>query len=199
MTPTTKSSSKDKVIIADVDQVLLDFTSRMRDFVYEKHGHVVKGQSLEWDLRAWLQVDDVPELLREFFSSYYFGTLDPMPGAKICLDRFRNMGYKIVCLTSCGTSDVTQALRLANLFNHFGDIFHEVHFVEMDESKFADLSMLNDRYDVQMFIDDKPENIDAAVEAGISRPVLMKAPHNREERDSYDSVYGWYEVLSWYQ
>lgn len=189
-----------EAIVMDVDQVLLDYASRLREFVNKRDGKFITGHSPSWDLTEWLQLDSKEEMmatLYEFSESYQFGTLDAFPGADVNLHELLREGYKLVCLTACGSSDVTMALRMVNLFHRFGDIFEEIHFVEFTDSKTEKLIDISERYDIVAFIDDKPENIqDAIYGADITNAILMKSPHNREFRKQNPDVltaFGWYE------
>lgn len=188
-------------IVMDVDQVLLDYASRLREFVNAKHGKVIIGHSLEWDLTEWLQVEDPCEtqpILEEFSRSYEFGTLDAFPGADVVLHNLLRSGYRLIALTACGTNPLTMALRKVNMFHRFGDIFEQVHFVEFTDSKSDKLLDIGKSYDIKVFIDDKPQNIlDAIYDTGQVRNILMKAPHNRKFREvghpDVDYAFSWYE------
>lgn len=192
-----------KAIIMDVDQVLLDYSGRLREWYNAKYGKSVEGHSKTWDLREWLGIDDdmfadarVRDIISEFATTWEFGTLDAFPGADVVLHELMR-DHKLICLTACGTDEVTQSLRKVNLFHRFGDIFEDVYFVNPTDSKTEVLKKLNMEYNVVAFIDDKPQNIiDATMDAGIKNPILMKAPHNREFRKMASSIpaaFGWYE------
>lgn len=193
--------NKQPAIIMDVDQVLLDHIGRLREYVNKRDGKDIKDLPCTWNLREWLQLDqdfESIDMINEFSKSYEFGTLDAFPGADVVLHSLLRKGYRLIALTACGTSEVTVALRKVNLFHRFGDIFDEIHFVELTESKTAKLLDISNRYDVKAFIDDKPENaIDALYGANIPKVILMKAPHNRtfRERNQEDIAYAY----SWYE
>lgn len=185
-----------KVIIMDVDQVLLDCISRLRDYMLEHEGKKVSSMPTAWDLSKWMDCDSegAMDTVRSFHSNWMFGTLDAMPGASNALNRLVRKGYGLIFVTACGDSPITTALRKVNLYSEFGDIFLEEHFVPVNGSKLAVLQDLAARYDVRMFVDDRPKNLEAGIEAGV--PVaLMKAPHNRDQRDKYTCAYSWYELL----
>lgn len=193
--------SKQPVIVMDVDQVLLDYYSRLREYVNNKFSRRVDGLPEDWSMRTWLEFDtneEVYAIIDEFSKSYEFGTLDAFPGADVVLHDLVKNGYKLICLTACGTSDMTVNLRKVNLFHRFGDIFEEIHFVNFTDSKADTLANIKSRYKIEAFIDDKPENIDDAYFAvGIENLILMKAPHNRAFRKSTNlaikSAFSWYE------
>lgn len=189
-----------KAIVTDVDQVLLDYYSRLREYVNSKYGRLIEGLPEDWDLTSWLQCADkleMLEILTEFSTLKEFGTLDAFPGADVVLHELIREGYSIICLTACGTRDITKALREVNLFHRFGDIFEEIHFVGFDDGKVDTVRSIQERYDVVAFIDDKPQNImDIYFELDMDNIILMKSPHNREWRQTgYKilSAFSWYE------
>lgn len=191
-----------KAIVMDVDQVLLDHTGRLREYFNQRFDKHITGQPGFWDDFNWLGVGSHPEFLdviREFSEDYQFGTLDALPGADVVLHSLRNDDFKLVAVTACGTSELTKSLRLVNLFHRFGDIFDEVHFVEFNATKLSIFKDIQTRYEVEAFIDDKPENVqDILYGSDIPKVILMKAPHNRafRETNTLDAIhyaYSWYD------
>lgn len=192
--------TRKEAIVMDVDQVLLDYYSRLREYVNKKYGKQIIGLPAEWHMSSWLEIEDedVLPLIEEFSRTFEFGTLDAFPGADVVLHELLREGYSLVGLTACGSHEVTQALRKANLFHRFGDIFEEIHFVELTEGKSEKMKLIEDKYDVIAFVDDKPANIeDVFFGNEIDHCILMKAPHNRQWRQDsdleVDYAFGWYE------
>lgn len=190
-----------EAVVMDVDQVLLDYYARLREWVNKRYKKRVVGLPVEWDMTTWLQFDNKEctiAAIIEFSKSYEFGTLDAFPGADVVLHELLREGYSLIGLTACGSHPVTEALRRANLFHRFGDIFEEIHFVEMTDSKIDKMAHIQERYDVIAFIDDKPSNIeDIFFGADVDHCILMKAPHNRDWRQGnvleIDHAFSWYE------
>lgn len=190
-----------KAIVMDVDQVLLDYASRLREYINVRDNKHISGHSENWNLTEWLKMDSYEDMISsitEFSTSFEFGTLDAFPGADVVLHSLVKEGYALIALTACGSDYITSALRKVNLYHRFGDIFDEIHFVEFHDSKVDKLNDIASRYDIKAFVDDKPENIlDALYGAGIKKNILMKAPHNRSFRENDKSniyhAFGWYE------
>lgn len=190
-----------EAIVMDVDQVLLDHLSRMREYLNKTYDMGITGLPDRWDAQEWLKAEsstDMVSMFTEFSKSYEFGTLDAFPGADVILHELLREGYSLICVTACGTHPVTEALRKANLFHRFGDIFEEIHFTELTGTKEQTLIDISERYDIMAFVDDKPSNIvDAYVGANIDNCILMKAPHNREWRADppfpIDTAFSWYD------
>ena len=154
--------TKKKVIVTDIDQALLDYMGRLREFVNKRDGKSIKGHSDDWDMTCWLQLDsyqDSIDTIHEFAKSFEFGTLTAFPDAGDSLITLIREGYYIICLTACGDDPITVALRKANLRLRFGDIFEGVYFVDYGESKANTLMQISEDYDIEAFIDDKPCNV----------------------------------------
>lgn len=189
-----------KAIVTDIDQVLLDYASRLREYVNKRDGKSITGHSLNWDLAEWLELGSSKEALDtiiEFSTTYEFGTLDALPGADVVLHNLVRKGYSLIGLTASGNSPMSVALRKVNLFHRFGDIFDDVLFVEHHESKVDSLTKIMESYDVRVFIDDKPANIMDTIDY-VPNVILMKSPHNREFRKEstemdIDTAFSWYE------
>ena len=189
--------------VMDVDQVLLDYASGLREFVNRRDGKAIQGHSLTWDVTEWLQLassEEAQATINEFARTYEFNPLDAMPGADKVLHSLMREGYSLIALTACGTDPVIQNLRVGNLIHRFGEIFSEIHFVEYTDSKADKLLDIAERYDIVAFIDDKPENLEDALQyTDIENCILMKAPHNRNWRNSsnnakyVDFAFSWYD------
>ena len=125
------NSLKHKAIVIDVDDTILDFGSRVREFYNHDYGKRITGLSEKWGLDEWLNIDKelASAVLADFMDNWQFGVLDPLPGAKRVLTRIAQQGYDIFVVTACGTDPQVMALRKANLYHCFGNIFEEVVFV----------------------------------------------------------------------
>lgn len=189
-----------KAIVTDIDQVALDYASRLREYVNETYGRNIQGHSEDWNLTEWLQCSSYEEtlgIISEFSQKFEFGTLDAFPGSDVVFHSLINKGYALIGLTACGTLPITVALRKANIFHRFGDIFEEIHFVEFNDSKVEKVADISTRYDIAAFIDDKPDNVmDILYGTEVDKVILMKAPHNRKFRE--DNVLPVHYAFSWY-
>lgn len=181
-------------ILVDIDDCTLEYSSRLREYVNDKHNKHIVGLSQEWDVQKWLDLGDEEglSLINEFADSWAFGTLDPMPGAVKVLNELARSGIKILAVSSCGNNDIRSKLRFANLYNVFGPIFEEITLVGLGESKEAHIQRIYENYNVLAFVDDRLSNLLHAKKLGIPC-VLFKQPHNRADRNIVD-----YDAFCWY-
>ncbi len=195
----TYLNGKQKAIIVDCDQVLVDHTTAFRGYVNEIRGTSVEGHPNEWSYIDWLGLENLEEanaLVGAFSKTPLFGALPAMAGAQQAIQDLSLDGYKIICVTACGDHHMTTVLRRTNLYNLFGNAISEIHFTTLDHGKADIINEICERYDVLTFIDDNPLHIEEAV--GIDNPILMKAPHNRKWRSNNTTVqtaYDWHKCV----
>jgi len=185
-----------KAIVIDIDDTVLDFGSRLREFVNHQYDKKVIGKPQAWDLCEWLGIKEGQdiEILAEFAASWQFGALDPLPGASRVLTKLAQEGYDIFCITACSREPQVEALRRANMYHCFGNIFQEIFFVEFGESKDKYLKQIALTHDIHAFVDDKYANLEDAEKAGIERCIMIKQPHNKDFRDRVTCAHDWYEI-----
>lgn len=171
---------KDKYVLLDVDDVLLNWFSGFERYMkhmgypeIKEHGH--------YDLSKVFGITkkEIDKLIRSFNKRWEFGTLEPLTGSKKGLDKLRKNNYKFVAITSCSTDPTTIALRKTNLYWCFGDIFESVHCINLGESKETHLA----DYNPSWWIEDKFENAVAGLKYG-HKSILMDKIHNEHLNDS---------------
>ena len=87
-----------------------------------------------------------------------------------------------------------EALRRANMYHCFGNIFQEIFFVEFGESKATYLNKIKETHEIHAFVDDKYANLVDAENAGIEHCIMIKQPHNKVFRDKITCAHDWYEI-----
>lgn len=188
--------SKQKVVVFDCDEILLDHLGGFRGWLAKKHGIICKSDYPDkYDLSEWMGVEDANEVrtyLREFNQeSYEFGLLKPLydyiPNYVSAL-RHTLPDAKFAVLTKSGTMGHGEVLRRVNIENVFPGVFDEIHIVEMYESKRGALHKLQVKYDVVCLVDDYIENIETAIELGI-HGIMLECHHNKQYKDREDFYY----------
>lgn len=189
---------KRKAIVIDIDDTVLDFGSRLREFYNMHYNGCVKGKSHEWDLCRWLNVDDGQDriVLADFMDSWQFGALDGMAGAKRVLTKLVQEGYDIYCITACGLDPKVEALRRCNMYHVFGHIFEKIYFVDYGQTKVDYLTKIMETHDIHAFVDDKYDNLADGMAAGVDTCIMIKQPHNKPYREmgGVTVAYDWYEI-----
>lgn len=189
-------------IILDCDGVILDWLAKFQAFAEKRLGRKLcsSGPS-NFDLHRWLGVSDIAQalqLIRQFNSGEdgMFGQLPPMRGAQAALKTLANAGRDLHIITACSLSKEVIALRAHNLRTVFGDIFSQIHYVGLQDSK----SPLLKEYTRATWVEDKYENAIAGVEAG-HKTYLIRASHNLDREASclvrgLTWVDGWHDIMA---
>jgi FMN phosphatase YigB (HAD superfamily) len=189
---------KQKAIVIDCDEIMLDHLGGLREYVKKKYGITTPTEyPTEYGLEKWLNMNQVQvqEVLKQFNErSYEFGLLKPINGAPALLNALRhaNPDAHFVVLTKSGTGGHGEVLRKVNIQNVFPDIFDEIRIIEMYESKRGELAKLQVKYDVVCLVDDYIENIETAISLGI-HGIMLSRPHNQE----YSSRNDFYFTGNW--
>lgn len=173
-------------VILDCDDVLLDWLGGFRAWLRGRHESVPSEPPSTWSLADWLGVSDSEclRLIAEFNDSWFFGRLDPVPGAVEAVTALRDSGYTLTVLTSCSDDPVVARRRRENLEGVFGTSFDRVVCLGLGESKATWLSAL--RHGI--WVEDNYKNALHGLSAG-HRTYMVRRSHNRaDEQQSHPEI-----------
>ena len=166
-----------KKILTDCDGVLLDWESAFHDWMVEKgYSKVVHGTynlAVAYDLPT----DSKHDIVREFNDSAWMCCLPVLRDADQGVAKLFDYGYRFDVITSLSLDPYAKKLRWMNLDTHLGsDAFDELICLDTGADKDDALAVYKDSG--LWWIEDKPENCDAGLRAGL-RPILIDHLHNR--------------------
>lgn len=143
---------KSKLILTDVDEVLLHWTGAFTRFIKEHHDIIPSRVRDDHYIAKWLEIhpDEAFAMVKEFNSSDDFGMLEPFDSAQSVLGKLSDEGFRFVAITSCSSDGIVERLRRQNLVYYFGNIFEEVHCLDFDDDKGRVLS----RYPKAIWVED---------------------------------------------
>jgi phosphoglycolate phosphatase-like HAD superfamily hydrolase len=187
-----------RTILVDCDDVLLNWTEGFRLFFEHRHGRKLDPRGTDhWNLCNWtgLTIEESAKEVNEFnMVSWEFGGLPAVPGAVSAIKNLHSMYLcDIAVITSCSTSPQTVALRKANLFHVFGDVFSAVHCVDLGESKATHLA----DYYPTFWVEDNVSNAVLGLKYGHHSIVLetrQNSPLKEETQDKLSWVNSWREI-----
>jgi len=193
---------KDKVILTDVDGVLLDWI-----FHFERWMAKYKDNPLEryvnrpeyWTCykiheRYKLEQDVGYEYAREFNRSAEMRYLSPYIDAKKYVKKLHEeCGYVFHVITSQTSNSAARKLRIQNLQEIFGNVFEEFKILETGASKAKALSAYEDSG--CYWIEDKAVNVDTGIHLGL-RGILMAETHNANYRGYASRVETWKDIYN---
>lgn len=173
--------NKNKIILTDVDGVLLDWEEGFSVWM-EHHGYKpVEGYKKMYKIRDryGLSYDEAGDkFVRQFNESAAIGFLPPVRDAQYYVKMLAEKHqYRFLAVTSLSTDTYAKELRVRNLKKLFGDIFVDVICLDTGADKDEVLADLAKTYKGNWWIEDKPENIDAGNAVGF-KGILVEHGHN---------------------
>lgn len=197
-------SSKQKAVILDCDEILLNHLGGFKKYVQKYYDIQTVGEPQQYNLQDWLCCDaeQVMDLLKNFnFYSYEFGLLEPMD--EFVVDRMKQLRSRypdvaFIVVTKSGTFGHGEVLRKVNLINVFGDIFDDIIILENYQTKRGTYLKLQNQYDVVTVVDDHLVNIDVAQQVGLDT-VVLECSHNVSEKNNpnYNFVEDWRDMFTY--
>jgi FMN phosphatase YigB (HAD superfamily) len=166
----------DKIILTDVDGVLLDWHAMFRSWMTTK-GFVEDTSSKCYSLAKKYNLEESVSsaLVRQFNTSAAVGFCGPERDSIHYVRRLGEKGYKFVAITAMGGDRFSEQLRIQNLERLFGHVFINHYFVDLNAPKDHVLELF--RGTEYWWIEDKLSNAEAGLKYGL-RPILISHDHN---------------------
>ena len=166
-----------KKILTDCDGVLLDWEVAFHKWMSAKGYNKVVHGIYDLDVAYNIPSHEKRNVVREFNESAWMGFLPVLRDALPGVARLVEAGYTFDVITSLSLDEKAKMLRISNLENIFGkNVFDEVICLDTGADKDEALSAYADSG--LWWIEDKPENCDAGLKAGL-RPILIDHAHNQ--------------------
>lgn len=179
------------LILTDVDDTLLIWLKGFEFFLEKEHDIKVSETPPDgWALGEWMGIpeDKVRPYIEEFnHDSWEFGCLPVLEHAKSQLSMLNQAyGYRFVAISSCSNHPLTVALRKANLFHIFGDVFEEVHCLPLAQHKSDYLK----NYEPTWWVEDRYVNAVEGLECG-HKPIMLRNSQNIKDEAGSDRAIRW--------
>jgi 5'(3')-deoxyribonucleotidase len=174
-----KTMKKNKQVVLDCDDVLLDWSSGFKRYIEREtpyRQNVTKDTVFSIGSQYGISTAEGLGYVDKFNTGIYFQMLEACPGARQAVQWLLADDYDIHIITACGTFPQTERMRLRNLDFEFGPgAFKEVIFVPGGHSKVEYLS----NFPGCFFVDDAVHNVEAAKMQTDTHPILMENYMNR--------------------
>lgn len=176
------------IIVTDIDECVLSWADAFYEWVVAHKGLNVENKWREHNrVEEWLIDYDGGKLVEEFNQSGEFSLLKPTAKADIFLPILYSMGHEFIALTACGTSDVTQEMRIRNLDEVFPGIFSRFIAVDSGVDKEAYLKEIKG----DLWVEDNFRNATYGPPNGYTT-FIIDYYHNQSDTDI-----GAYRVNDW--
>jgi len=185
-----------RVILTDVDGVLLDWEYAF-DVYLQQHGfRKVEGGNLKYDIgkRYGIDPEQGKKLIKIFNESAHIGFLPPLRDAMYYVKRLHEEhGYVFHAITSLSYNENACELRRMNLRKLFGKTAFD-RFVFLDTGADKDAVLAEYRDTGLWWIEDKIQNCRAGISVGL-KPLLMEHGHSLDFEDpEIPKVLNWREI-----
>jgi FMN phosphatase YigB (HAD superfamily) len=185
----------EKVILTDVDGVLLDWLFSFTQWM-EKHGYeTVAGAEDNYDVTKRYGLDEVEKerLVRMFNESAWIRCLPPLRDTiKYVRKLHEEQGYVFRVISSLSNDYYAQHLRTKNLIEMFGPSVFDT-FVYLDTGADKDDALEQYRGSGCWWVEDKPENADLGIELGLDS-ILVGHQFNKNYAGEATRVNNWKEI-----
>ena len=189
---------KDKIILTDCDGVILDWEEGFSVWM-EHHGHQkVKGYQYLYNIgqRYGMSSEAGNKLVKQFNESAAIGFLPPLRDAQFFVKKLHEQHqYKFIAITSLSLDPYAKYLRERNLKKLFGDAFIDVICLDTGADKDKILKDYGIKYPNNYWIEDKPENVDWGIDAGL-KGILIEHGHNMDYKGSATIVKNWEDIYN---
>lgn len=186
-------SVKEKIILVDVDGVLLDWEYHFEKWVKEKYGYEeVTIGAYKINEKYNIPRAEGRKMARDFNESTDIAFLSPLRDAvKYIRKLHEEHGYMFHAITSLSNRVSAQKLRINNLESLFGKVFDEYNILDTGADK--DDALLKYEDTGAFWIEDKPENVDIGIELGLNG-ILVAHDHNASYRGDAKRMYKWADI-----
>lgn len=186
----------EKVILTDVDGVLLDWLFAFTQWM-NKHGYnEVEGTENEYDMNIRYGISKVEKerLVRMFNESAWIRKLPPLRDAiKYVKKLHEDHGYVFRVISSLSDDYYAQHLRTKNLIEMFGPSVFE-SFVYLDTGADKDEALEQYRDSGCFWVEDKPENAILGRDIGLESILVAHDFNDIEGIDGIPRAKNWKEI-----
>ncbi len=160
--------SSDKIVLFDVDGVLLDLWTPM--YLFWKQDQFSKGKYprisrfVEEEVYGYYKdTKSYSGYISGLFENQdTFENLRPKKGMVETVHALKKMGYDLAVITAASNDKMVRTKRCKNLFKVFGDVFNQIHCIGSDKK--GDLiKSYASLYKESAFCDDNPGNVQQSV------------------------------------
>lgn len=182
---------KDKIILTDIDGVVLNWESQFHKWMKARGHDIVNYARYDISETYSMAYHKAEEYTRDFNTSGYIMELPTFRDSLSGIAILKDAGYKFIAITSVGDDYYTDKLRRVNLENLFGaDTFVELHCINANKKP-----LLQQYRPISDFwIEDTEHNAELGVELGYTTFLFNHLYNQNYQNSSVIRVNSWREV-----
>lgn len=185
-----------KIILTDCDGVILDWMDRFIAYMLGEGYSIYQDEHNQYELGALFDIseEEASDRIAAFNDGdWRFGTLQAFDGAEEAMSVLSTLGYSFVAITSCSEKSRVTALRKANLYNVFGDVFKEVHCIGVNQNKTPILK----KYEPTFWIEDRLRHALEGIDAGHKSILIDRRWNQKDDDQQVKRLYSWAEIVQY--
>lgn len=179
---------REKIILTDVDGVLLYWAKGFHDYMVEQGLAQLPDTDHEYSvsLRHGVTPEVAKRHVEYFNNSPHIATLEPFQDAVEYVDKLSKHGFRFIAITSLSNSVIAYTYRTANLKSIFGDVFDRLICLSLGADKYETLKEWEGSK--LFWIEDHINNAEAGHKLGL-KSILIEHEYNKwYERDLFPKV-----------
>ena len=189
---------KDKIILTDIDGVILDWEEGFSVWMEHQGFTKVEGYQYMYSIgdRYGIDLKQGSRLVKQFNESAAIGFLPPLRDAQYFVKKLHEQhGFKFLAITSLSLDPYAKQLRTRNLKKLMGDAFIDVICLDTGADKTEILIEYGKKYPGNYWIEDKPNNLQDGIDAGLEG-ILVEHGHNMDFTGNANVVKNWEEIYN---
>tara|TARA_R110000868_G_scaffold13286_1_gene62182 strand:- start:790 stop:1386 length:597 start_codon:yes stop_codon:yes gene_type:complete len=189
---------KDKIILTDIDGVILDWEEGFSVWMEHQGFTKVEGYQYMYSIgdRYGIDLKQGSRLVKQFNESAAIGFLPPLRDAQYFVKKLHEQhGFKFLAITSLSLDPYAKQLRQRNLKKLMGDAFIDVICLDTGADKTEILIEYGKKYPGNYWIEDKPNNLQDGIDAGL-QGILVEHGHNMDFTGNANVVKNWEEIYN---
>lgn len=181
----------EKIILTDIDGVVLNWETQFRLWMSDRGYNVVNNNQYDIHQLYDIAYHKAEQYCNDFNTSAYIIDLPEFRDAVTGISVLKEAGYRFIGITSIGDNHYTEKLRKINLEEKFGkDTFIEVHCI--NENK---IPLLKSYTDISKFwIEDTPKNAEIGANLGYNTFLIDHLYNEYYKNDNIVRVNNWKEI-----
>lgn len=192
---------KKPLILTDIDGVVLQWVSRLPEFLASKGYDTAEAVAVRdedrWttmeELMGGVDEETATALFNEYCSSDFLRELDGYKDAVAVINNMKDH-FDFVAITAIGLKPINKKNRVANLEALFPGAFSEVHCVDFGASKEKVLARYAGKNPL-FYVDDGNKHVREAMNVGINGVQFGNLNRGKDEEMKYDvKVNSWEEI-----